>query len=388
MEITDVTTYPVRMPLEPLETGVEGLAPYVTNHNQVESFDRLLVRVETDAGIEGWGEVRVLLDYDVMQSAIEDGIAPLVVGRSPFELESFRRLLFVEYASVDVYFAGVEMACWDIVGKALEKPVYELLGGWTAPASEERRRDPGEGGVEPVELAYCLGILPPEESAARAEAVLDAGYTVLKTKAGRDWKQDVERIAAMDEATDGNLEFRLDPNQGWRPDEAVRVGAALADRGVYLQYMEQPIRVDAHDSLARLRERTTQPIGPNEDTYIKYNVRELARAGAMDVAVLDMTPLGGIAGLRQAAAICEDANVPAVHHCAGDLGVRTAAILHAVSGIPGFALPADTLYYAWTDDVIEEPFEVEDGALTPPEGPGFGVEVAESKLDEWAPDAA
>jgi L-alanine-DL-glutamate epimerase-like enolase superfamily enzyme len=385
MEITDITTYPVRMPMNPLEAGVEGLSPYVTNHNEVESFDRMLVKVDTDEGYTGWGEVRVLLSYDVMATAIEDGIADLVVGRSPFEVESFRRLLFIEYTSVDVFFAGVEMACWDIVGKALGKPVYELLGGWTAPGSESRRRNPEESGVEPVDLAYCLGILSPEESADRAEDVLDAGYTVLKTKAGRDWKQDVERIAAMDEATDGELDFRLDPNQGWRLDEAVRVGAALADRGVYLEYMEQPIRVDAHDSLARLRERTCQPIGPNEDTYIKYNVGELVTQSAMDVAVLDMTPLGGITGLRQAAGICEDANVPTTHHCAGDLGLRTAAILHAVSGIPGFELPIDTVYYAFPDDVLADPLDIEDGQLSPPEGPGFGVEVDESKVREWAP---
>jgi L-alanine-DL-glutamate epimerase-like enolase superfamily enzyme len=383
MEITDITTYPVRMPMTPLEEG--GLSPYVTNHNEVESFDRIVVKVETDEGYTGWGEVRVLLSYEVMRTAIEEGIAPLVVGRSPFEVESLRNLLFIEYTSVDVFFAGVEMACWDIVGKALGKPVYELLGGWTAPGSEERRRNPEESGVEPVEVAYCLGILSPEESAARAEAVRDAGYPVLKTKAGRDWKQDVERIVAMHEATDGDLDFRLDPNQGWRIDEAVRVGAALQDHGVYLEYMEQPIRVDAHGSLASLRERTSQPIGPNEDTYIKYNVRGLIERNAMDVAVLDMTPLGGIAGLRQAAGICRDANVPSTHHCAGDLGIRTAAILHAVSGIPGFELPIDTVYYAFEDDVIEEPFEIEDGTLTPPAGPGFGVEVDESKLEEWAP---
>jgi len=386
IEITDVTTYPVRMPMTPLEEG--GLAPYVTNHNEVESFDRIVVKVETDEGITGWGEVRVLLGYDVMRSAIEDGIAPLVEGRSPFEVETFRRLLFIEYTSVDVFFAGVEMACWDIVGKTLDEPVYELLGGWTAPGSEQRRREPGESSAEPVDLAYCLGILSPEESAARAREVADAGYTVLKTKAGRDWERDVERIAAMDEATGGDLDFRLDPNQGWRLDEAVRVGGALQDRGVYLEYMEQPIRVDAHDSLASLRKRTNQPIGPNEDTYIKYNVRELVDRGAMDVAVLDMTPLGGITGLRQAAGICEDANVPSTHHCAGDLGIRTAAILHAVSGIPGFELPIDTVYYAFEDDVIEDRFEIEDGQLSPPEEPGFGVSVDESKLREWAPASA
>jgi L-alanine-DL-glutamate epimerase-like enolase superfamily enzyme len=206
---------------------------------------------------------------------------------------------------------------------------------------------------------------------------------VLKTKAGRDWRQDVRRIEAMHDEVDGALEFRLDPNQGWRPDQAVRVGAALADAGIYLQYMEQPIRVDNHRSLTRLRQRLRQPIGPNEDTYIRHNLRELIEAGAMDVAVLDLTPAGGIAGLRQQAAIVEDAGIPAVHHCAFDLGIRTAAILHATSGIPGFSLPPDSTYYAWEGDVVADPHELDEGRLTVPDGPGLGVTVDPEAVAEY-----
>jgi L-alanine-DL-glutamate epimerase-like enolase superfamily enzyme len=71
-------------------------------------------------------------------SVIEDGVAPLVEGASPFETEAIRRKLFVEYTNVDLFFAPVEVACWDLVGKALGKPVYELLGGWTAPTATAR----------------------------------------------------------------------------------------------------------------------------------------------------------------------------------------------------------------------------------------------------------
>lgn len=382
MEITGVEAFAVNVPLVDLEDG--GIAPYVTNHNELTDMDRILVRVDTDEGISGWGEMRVFLSPEATVSVLEDGIAPMVEGHSPFETESLRRLLFIEYTNVDLFFTPIELACWDIVGKSLGKPVYELLGGWTAPdsASRKHRNHVTEyDSAGTVEFAYCLGILPPEESRAKASQALDEGYGVLKTKAGRDWKQDVARIEAMHDEVDGELEFRLDPNQGWTLDQAVRVGAALSDAGIYLQYMEQPIRVDSHTSLARLRERIDQPIGPNEDTYIPHNLRGLIEAGAVDVAVLDMTPLGGIAGLRQAASIAEDAGVPYTHHCAFDLGVRTAAILHAVYGIPGFSLPPDTVYYGWEDDVIEDPFVIEDGAMTVPDAPGLGVEIDRDKLD-------
>ncbi|QIB74011.1 mandelate racemase/muconate lactonizing enzyme family protein [Halogeometricum borinquense] len=390
MKITDIEAFAVNIPLVPFEDG--GIAPYVTNHNSLTDMDRALVRVDTDEGISGWGEVRVFLTPAATVSIIEDGIRPLVVGQSPFELETLRRQVFVEYANADMFFAPVEVACWDIVGQSLDKPVYELLGGWTAPSQTNTRHrehqsdysnEDDDGNDHEVEVAYCLGILSPEQSRQRAAEVLNEGYSVLKTKAGRDWTEDVARIEAMHDEVGGELSFRLDPNQGWTIDQAIRVGSKLADAGIYLQYMEQPIRVDAHDSLAGVKQQTRQPIGPNEDTYIPHNLRRLVAAGAIDVAVLDLTPAGGITGLRQQAAIAEDAGIPAVHHCAFDLGIRTAAILHAVHGIPGFSLPPDSVYYGWEDDVIVDPFDVADGTLRVPQGPGLGVEIDRDRIEEY-----
>jgi len=379
MEITDITATVVNIDVTPRADG--GIAPYVTNHGQVTDVDRVIVRVDTDAGITGWGEMRTFLSPAATTAIIEEGVEQWVVGRSPYEVESLRRQLFIEYANADMFFAPIETACWDIIGKDLEKPIYELLGGWTAPEPTGRTDTPARTETERINAAYCVGILSPEESREHAVHALDEGYSVLKTKAGRDWRQDVERVVAMHDAVEGELEFRLDPNQGWSLEDAVRVGAALQDAGVYLQYMEQPIRVDAHASLTRLRQRTTQPIGPNEDTYIARNLRELVERGALDVAVLDMTPAGGITAVRQLAGIAEDAGVPATHHCAFDLGIRTAAIAHTVHGVPGFTLPVDTVYYAWEDYVLADPLSIESGSIVVPDGPGLGIDVDEAAID-------
>ncbi|ELZ98049.1 N-acylamino acid racemase [Haloferax mucosum ATCC BAA-1512] len=386
MEITDVTAVTVDVPLTSLDEPL-GIGPYTTNHGELDSMERVLVRVDTDEGIAGWGEMRVFLSPAATESIIEDGVGPLIAGQSPFEIERLRRQVFVEYTNVDMFFAAVETACWDIVGKALDRPVYELLGGWTAPTQSTLRHRENVAGSDPtpqdVPIAFCLGILSPEESRVKAREALTAGFDVLKTKAGKDWRQDIARIKAMHDETDGQLEFRLDPNQGWTLDQAVRVGAMLEDEGIYLQYLEQPIRVDSHASLAALRQRLRQPIAPNEDTYISHNISSLVEAGAMDVGVIDLTPAGGISGIRQQAAILEDAGVPFTHHCAFDLGIRTAAILHAVSGIPGFSLPPDSTYYAWEDDVIENPFEVVDGCLPAPSGPGLGIDVDLDAIEKF-----
>jgi L-alanine-DL-glutamate epimerase-like enolase superfamily enzyme len=384
MEITDVTAYPINVPLVDLDDG--GVAPYRTCHGELYDMDRVVVRVDTDEGVAGWGEVRAFLTPEVTATILEDGIGSMVQRQSPFELEALRRQLFIEYTNAQMFFAPIETACWDIVGKSLDEPIYRLLGGWTAPTqtSRKHRDHVNESQTDDrVDLAYALGIVSPEKARQVAVRVLEEGYTVLKMKAGRDWQEDVKRVRAIHDEVGDGLEYRLDPNQGWTLDEAVRVGTKLADDDIYLQYMEQPIRIDAHHSLARLAQRTQQPIGPNEDTYPPHNLRRLIDHGAVDVAVVDLTPAGGITGVRQLAGIAEDAGISLAHHCAFDLGVRTAAVLHAVHGIPGFDHPPDTVYYGWEEDILVNPFEVTEGSLPVPDGPGLGIEVDEGKLQQY-----
>lgn len=384
MEITDVSAYPINVPLVDLDEG--GLAPYTTNHGELYDMDRIIVRVDTDEGIVGWGEVRSFLSPTVTANILEEGIGPMIRGQSPFELETLRRQLFIEYTNAQMFFAPIEIACWDIVGKKLDEPIYRLLGGWTAPTptSKKHREEVSDRTSENrIELAHALGIVSPDQAREVANRVVEQGYPVLKMKAGRDWRDDVERVRAVYDEVGDQLEYRLDPNQGWSLNQAVRVGASLADDGIYLQYLEQPIRIDAHKSLARLAERTRQPIGPNEDTYPPHNLRSLIDHAAVDVAVVDMTPAGGIAGLRQLAGIAEDAAVSLAHHCAFDLGIRTAAILHAVHGIPGFDLPPDTTYFAWENDILADPFQIEEGSLPVPEESGLGIEVDEDQVHKY-----
>ncbi|WP_435181335.1 mandelate racemase/muconate lactonizing enzyme family protein [Halorussus sp. AFM4] len=384
MQITEIEAIPVTVPLAPIEDG--GIAPYRTNHGELHEMDRILVRVETDEDFVGWGEVRAFLSPAATVAVIEKGVAPLVVGQSPFEIERLRRQVFIEYTNANMFFAPVETACWDIVGKALGRPVYELLGGWTATHQanmQHREHIEQQDDDRQVEFAYALGIFSPEESREYAQRALEEGYSVLKTKAGRDWRTDVERIRAMHEETDGQLEFRIDPNQGWTSQDAVRVGGMLEDDGIYLQYMEQPIRVDNHGGLAALRSRTKQPIAANEDTYIPHNMREMIDANSVDVGVIDITPSGGISGVRQLANIAEDGGLSLAHHCAFDLGIRTAAILHTVYSIPAINLPSDTAYFGWEDDIIQNPFTIEDGRMQVPNAPGLGVTIDWDAIDRY-----
>jgi L-alanine-DL-glutamate epimerase-like enolase superfamily enzyme len=367
MEITNLEAIPVAMDVKPLAEE-DGLAPYVTNHGAVETMERMLVRLDTDEGITGWGEMRTTLSAAATKTILEHDIAPEVVGREVWEIEAFADSFFYEYMDTRTFVGGVEMAMWDALGKYRDAPVHQLLGGKCA---------------ETVDFAYCVGILSPEESRPHARRALEKGFDVLKTKAGRDWKQDVARIVAMHDEADGELEFRLDPNQGWTFEDAVRVGAMLEDEGIYLQYMEQPIRIDSFGTMKRLRNRLKTPIGANEDMYFQRNLLQMGREDAIDVGVVDIVPSGGILGMKRLAGTAGELGISLSHHCAFDLGVKTAAILHAVSTTPEINLAPDTVYYAWADDVVENPFSVEDGQIAVPDAPGLGVTVDEEKVERY-----
>ncbi|WP_152043134.1 mandelate racemase/muconate lactonizing enzyme family protein [Salinigranum salinum] len=367
MEITNLEAIPVAMDVKPLAEE-DGLAPYVTNHGAVETMERMLVRLDTDEGITGWGEMRTTLSAAATKTILEHDVAPEVVGREVWEIEAFADSFFYEYMDTRTFVGGVEMAMWDALGKYRDAPVHQLLGGKCTDA---------------VDFAYCVGILSPEESRPHARRALEKGFDVLKTKAGRDWKQDVARIVAMHDEVDGELEFRLDPNQGWTFEDAVRVGAMLEDENIYLQYMEQPIRIDSFGTMKRLRNRLKTPIGANEDMYFQRNLLQMGREDAIDVGVVDIIPSGGILGMKRLAGTASDLGISLSHHCAFDLGVKTAAILHAVSTTPEINLAPDTVYYAWADDIIETPFTVEDGEIAVPDAPGLGVTVDEEKVETY-----
>ncbi|EMA38161.1 mandelate racemase/muconate lactonizing enzyme family protein [Halococcus hamelinensis] len=367
MTITDLEAIPIEVRFSPRsEDG--GLGSYARQDSSRSVQPRVLLRLETDDGVTGWGEMLPTMgSVDVVRSVFEKLIAPYVVGREVWEIEAFlqaidRNSFTLAYynANVQTFVAGVEMAMWDAWGKHLGEPVHRLLGGKY---------------IDEVPFAFALGVVDIEESRRIARQAAENGFEVLKTKAGRDWRFDVERIRAMHDAVDGELEFRLDPNQGYSFEDAVRVGARLEDAEIYLQYLEQPVRVDSFGTLKRLRQRLTTPIAVNEDLYYPHNMLHLAREDAVDVGVVELLSMGGILRLKRQVGVASALGISLSHHSGRDLGIKTAAILQTVATTPAIALPPDTVYYAWADAVIESPFEFDDGRLSVPDDPGLGVTV-------------
>jgi len=367
MEIQALEAVYVESEVRPLEMH-GGIAPYGFGHGTLSTSDRIVVRLETTDGTVGWGELNPVLSPRSTKSLLETDIASVVVGRKVWEIEA----VLDEFSWVDPYMANnpalgaVEMAMWDAYGKYLGEPVHRLLGGKCQ---------------DEVPFAFCLGILDPDRSREKVREVREMGFTSLKTKGGRDWRHDVDRIVAIHDEVGEEVDIRIDPNRNWSIDETVRIVSHLEDAGVFLEYVEQPISVDKPGALASLRSRLRTPIGVNEDMYVPHTLSTLTDADAIDVGVVDMIPAGGLLALKKMAAIAEESGVSLTHHNSFDFGIKTAAILHVVASTPAYTLPPDTTYYALEDRFIDDPFEFDDGSLAVPSDPGLGVSVDRNAIE-------
>jgi L-alanine-DL-glutamate epimerase-like enolase superfamily enzyme len=356
MKITQLNAVRVRIPQKP------PIAPYQNRYRAGTYKEALLVRLETDSGLVGWGETPDDWINRSYEGTPEELLRRQVLGRDPFDLEAF----YAENVLGSFLASGVEMALWDLMGKATRQPLYRLLGGAVRPK---------------VELAACMGIRPYEEAKAIARQYLDMGFSTLKTKAGRDAAEDLEMVRGIRDGVGDRLKLRIDPNMGYSPEVALCLARDLEKYN--LEYFEQPMHSTLLAESARLRRQTTTPLALNESVTTPEVVLQILQLDAADVLLPDTYQGGGILAVKKVAALAEAAKVPCVFHCSHDLGLKTAAMLHVVASTPNFPLANDCTYYGLEDDVIAPLHRIDRGFMEVPEGPGLGVNVDEAKLARY-----
>jgi L-alanine-DL-glutamate epimerase-like enolase superfamily enzyme len=356
MKIIHLHACVVRIPQKP------PIAPYQNRYKAQSEKESVLIRLETDTGLVGWGENPVDWINKSFAGAPEEPLRQQVLGRDPFDLEAF----YAENTLGSYLASGVEMAMWDLIGKATGQPLYRLLGGAV------RKK---------IELAACMGIRPYDEAKAIARQYVEMGFRTLKTKAGRRAEEDLEMVRGIRDGAGDRLKLRIDPNMGYQPDVALQLARDLEKYN--LEYFEQPMPQSLIGEAARLRRRTKTPIGLNESVTTPEVVLQILQLGAADVILPDTYQCSGILGVKKVAALADAAGVPCVFHCAHDLGLKTAAMLHVVASAPGFPLANDCTYYGLTDDIIAPLHQIENGQMAVPEGPGLGVTVDEAKVAKY-----
>ena len=369
--IRDIRATTVTVPLEaPLRHA---------NGTHWGRFVRTIVEVETDSGIVGLGEMGG--GGESMEHAMR-ALRGYLDGHDPFELEALRWKLMNPTASLYnnrfQLHAAVEFACLDIMGRALDMRVCDLLGG----AMRERvpfasylfYRHPSDDGLG--------GEVSAAEIVAHARALVERhGFRTHKLKGGVfPPAHDVEVLRALSEAFPGHR-VRLDPNAVWSVEESLGVAAALAD--LPNDYLEDPVW--GLDGMRRVRARIPMPTATNT---VVTNLEQLAtciRLEAVDVVLLDTTFFGGLRQALKAAQVCEAFQWGISVHSSGELGIQLATMLHLGALLPAMPFAADAHYHHLRDDVIAGPmFAYTDGAIDVPHGPGLGVDLDRDKLATYA----
>jgi galactonate dehydratase len=360
-----------------------------------------LVKVETDAGITGWGDATEWLRVHGHVGIIVNDLAPLVIGEDPFDIERlWQRMWVASYVGgkdLNVAITGIETALWDILGKALNTPVYTLLGG----RCHERVRlyydycDAYGAGFRGG-LRWHAGDSSLEGVVRQARWIKDQGFTALKmAPVGLSARPAVTRIASLEaidataakvravrEAVGDGVDIALDLTA--RLDLPSAMAMAQALEPYRLLFLEDPLRQDESPaSYKRLTEATRTPIGTGENLYTSWSFRNYLEIGALDVVLPDVCH-AGVLQTKKIAALAEAFHLPvAPHNPNSPLSAVISA--HVCSTIPN--LLALEMYASegeppWRDAITDPPVSslVRDGYLTVPTGPGWGVAINEEEL--------
>src|SRR5262245_52970917 len=362
MKINGVESFFVEVPQKP------PIAPYHSRYRGQSSTKSILVRLETDTGLVGWGETPQVYLGNQLTGREAEALRPRLIGLDPTGVMAVYVDLSFENTHIQ---SAVEMAMWDLAGKVHGLPLYRLLGG---PYRKE------------IELAACMGIQTYDRAGEIARLYVEMGFSTLKTKAGRAPEEDLAMVRGVRDAVGDRLELRIDPNTGYSPSVCEQLAKDLEP--YRLQYLEQPMPEDLIDDSARIRTRTTTPLALNESVTTMGRVREILAKRAADFLLPDTYQCGGVWATKLVAEVAASAGVPCVVHCAHDLGPKTAAMLHLAASTPNFPLANDCTYYGLIEDILARPLEIRGGRMAVPEGPGLGVEVDPAMVRKYQVDAS
>lgn len=333
-----------------------------------------LVRVTTDSGLTGLGEG--VGNADMVRAIVDGSMGPKCIGRDPMCIESLRKFLtdgnvyFERKGSAVCAASAIEMACWDIKGKALGVPVYDLMGG--------KCRDTLE--------AYASDIYweeDPADMGRRARSIVDKGFKAVKAHLGcRPAREDAARVAALREGIGSGTRLMIDLNAGYGNLDAAE--AAVAWGGFDLMWLEEPVHPDQVGLMSDLRRKAAMPLAAGENEFGLQGFKELFDARAVDVAMPDLGRAGGILECRNICALAEAYGIMVSPHnfSSGVLLAATIQLMACASNTRWLEIDSsDNPVY---EELLIEPLRYADGAVLIPDHPGLGVVLREETLRKYA----
>jgi o-succinylbenzoate synthase len=355
MKITDVRVYPFDIPLT--ETFTIAIASTTSTRG-------VLVNVETSNGLKGLGEAAP--SYEItgetpagIMNVINEVFRPLMIGKNPFQLEDLVDTLDRSIFHNTSAKAAVEIALYDVIGKALDVPVYNILGGEN----------------KPVITSVSLGINDPAKVARKASEAISKGFTIIKVKVGKKPAEDVERVKAVRSAIGPDYNIRVDANQGWSVPAAVKTIRALERYEIEL--VEQPVAASNLKGLVELRRAVQVPIMVDESVFTPQNAYQVAALGAADMINIKLMKCGGISRAKKIAAVAEAAGLECMIGSMVESRVSLTAAAHVAASTRAITM-ADIDAEPLARDPVDNGIIFEGGKVHLPRGPGLGVTLKDA----------
>lgn len=345
--------------------------------------DFLLVRVHTDAGISGIGEVdsAPLAVRGVIEGPycheLTAGLRELVIGQDPLCTEflwdrMYRRNIYSGRRGLAIHaMSGIDMALWDIKGKTLGQPVWKLLGG----------------GFHRKIRAYASSLFgpTPEETGERARRFRDQGFTAVKfgwAPMGQDAETDVALVREARAGLGPKLDLMIDAGLAWDAKTALQRANAFREYDIF--WLEEPLAPDDYEGYSRLAVATDIPIAAGEEESERRSYLELMDRGKIDIVQVDLTRCGGFTEAVKIAALAADRGLRVVNH-GFTTYINVAAALHFLNSIPNSFIAEFVVQEGTTlrDEITTRRITASDGYLAIPEEPGLGIEVNEAAIEKY-----
>ena len=358
--------------------------PFGWSQNWIGHRSVNLVKVSTDEGIVGWGE-------GVGGEIVEGLLAPVLIGQDPTNrIGLWQRMFHALYNGNNAVGLGgsaisaVDTALWDITGKALGQPVYNLLGG--------KVRD--RVAVYATGLYYTEGEFP-TRLLNEARGYVEAGFMGMKTKVGGlPMDEDVKRVAALREAIGPDVKLMVDANQAYNATSAIRIGRRLEEYD--LVWFEEPVNAQDIEGYLQVKSALPMAIAGGENLRTRYEFSQFLARRAYDIAQPDVVNVGGITEMRNVAMTANTHGIQVNPHVWGS-PVMIAASLHVAatlppcppSGTPEPFVQEPVMEFDRTpseirEGLVENPFDQVDGYLAVPDGPGLGIEIDQDAVRRLA----
>jgi D-galactarolactone cycloisomerase len=370
LRITDVRAYPSSFPVNPKDSVTLGIGRAVKR-------DAVIVKVSTEDALVGWGEAHHGRCPGAVAHLVNTTMRQLVIGQDANDITGIWKKVYDKQlashgmgAGACLALSGIDMALWDIRGKALKLPLYRLLGGRSKPIPAYA------GGVS-------LGYQDPASLAEEAQPVVRSGYKAIKLRIGDTVGRDIERIAMVRKTFGNNLVILSDANTGYTVADARAAMPALDDLNV--GWLEEPFPAHDYRSYREAARYGRLPLAAGENHYTRFEFNRVVEDGAITILQPDLSKTGGITEALRIAALASSWKLP-IHPHTSMTGLNMAATIHFLAAIDnGGYFEADiSKNNLFRDKLVSKPYEVDaDGNVLPLEAHGIGVELDEAFLQAY-----